>query len=104
MGEGWSPPPFFLSLGMLERKMMTQETLMNALREKGVRVCGTTKDFGIGGEGIWIAADSTPGLFQYDGQMWLDTFGVEPSIDKLVEDNGWYFEWYDPGTMMVWQN
>jgi hypothetical protein len=25
-------------------------------------------------------------------------------LNKLVEDSGWYFEWYDPGTMMVWKN
>ena len=82
---------------------MNRKTLMNALRAKGVQVVGTTEEFGIDGAGIWIAADSTPSLFSYDCEMWLDTFGVEPSIDKLVEDNGWYFEWYDPGTMMVWE-
>jgi hypothetical protein len=31
-------------------------------------------------------------------------FGVEPKLNGIVEDNGWYFEWYDPGTMMVWKN
>ncbi len=36
-----------------------------ALREKGVHVVGTTEEFGIGGEGIWISGESHPGLFDY---------------------------------------
>jgi hypothetical protein len=34
----------------------------------------------------------------------MDTFGIEPTMNDFVEENGWYFEWYDPGTMMVWPN
>jgi hypothetical protein len=55
-------------------------------------------------KGIWVAAEYTPELFDYYSEVWGDTFGVNPSINKVVEDNGWYFEWYDPGTMMVWKN
>jgi hypothetical protein len=36
--------------------------------------------------------------------VWGDTFGVDPKLNKMVEDSGWYFEWNDPGTMMVWEN
>jgi hypothetical protein len=36
--------------------------------------------------------------------VWNDTFGVKPSLNKVVENAGWYFEWQDPGTMMVWEN
>lgn len=81
------------------------EEMMSALEKAGVQVCGTTDDFYSSENenvGIWVAADHTPELFDYDSSEWLDTFGVEPSLNKLVEDNGWYFEWYDPGTMMVW--
>jgi hypothetical protein len=83
------------------------KAMMAALEGKGVHVCGTTDQF-YGSKndnnGIWVAADSNPELFDYYNSEWLDTFGVNPSINKLVEDNGWYFEWYDPGTMMVWKN
>jgi hypothetical protein len=34
----------------------------------------------------------------------MDTFGVQPKLNDFVEENGWYFEWYDAGTMMVWPN
>ena len=83
------------------------KAMMTALEKAGVQVCGTTDEF-YGSKndnnGIWVAADHTPELFDYYNSEWLDTFGVKPSINKLVEGNGWYFEWYDPGTMMVWKN
>lgn len=82
------------------------KSMMAALEKAGAQVCGTTDEFFGGGydnKGIWVAADHTPELFDYDSSEWLDTFGVHPQLDKLVEDNGWYFEWYDPGTMMVWK-
>ena len=83
---------------------MKLENLMNALTKKGIRVCGTTKDFNhdFDDNGIWIAADSTPDLFEYWCEGWINTYGVEPKLNAFVEDNGWYFEWYDPGTMMCW--
>ena len=83
---------------------MTRDEMIIALREKGVHVVGTTKDFGIGGEGIWISGESDPRLFDYYSERWIDTFGVQPKLNDFVEGNGWYFEWYDAGTMMVWPN
>jgi hypothetical protein len=82
---------------------MTRDEMMEALKAKGVHVVGTTKDFGIGGEGIWISGESTTDLFDYYAEMWYDTFGVQPELNQFVEDNGWYFEWYDVGTMMIWE-
>ena len=83
------------------------KAMMAALEKKGVKVVGTASEFysaKTANDGIWVAADSTPDLFDYWSSQWVNTFGVKPSIDKLVEDGGWYFEWYDPGTMMVWKN
>lgn len=34
----------------------------------------------------------------YDSYIW----GVHPKINKFVESHGWWFEWYDPGTIMLW--
>lgn len=81
------------------------EEMMELLTQEGVNVVGTTDEFYSSENhniGIWVAADSTPELFDYWSSEYRDTFGVKPSLSKLVEDNGWYFEWYDPGTMMVW--
>ena len=81
------------------------KAMMALLEENGVRVCGTAAVFQsskVENEGIWVAADYTPELFDY----WNSKvpFGINEKLNKLVEDSGWYFEWYDPGTMMVWKN
>ena len=86
-------------------KAKSIEAMMTALKAKGVHVSGTTDEFY--GEkndnnGIWVAAEYTPEMFDYYNEVWGDTFGVEPKLNQLAEDSGWYFEWYDAGTMMVW--
>jgi hypothetical protein len=80
---------------------------MSTLTKMGVHVSGTTDEFyGSKNEnnGIWVAAEYTPELFDYYSEVWNDTFGVDPKLNEMVESNGWYFEWHDPGTMMVWEN
>ena len=82
------------------------KAMMTALKEKGVEVSGTASEFygaKASNEGIWVAAEYTPSLFDYYSEDWGDTFGVEPKLNQLVEDSGWYFEWHDAGTMMVWE-
>ena len=83
------------------------KAMMTTLKAKGVNVCGTTDEFY--GEkndnnGIWISAESTPNLFNYWSESWANTFGVNPKLNDVVENAGWYFEWHDAGTMMVWKN
>ena len=82
------------------------KAMMMALKEKGVKVSGTASEFygaKASNEGIWVAAEYTPSLFDYYSEDWGDTFGVEPRLNQLAEDSGWYFEWHDAGTMMVWE-
>jgi len=82
------------------------KAMMTALKSKGVKVSGTASEFygaKAFNEGIWVAAEYTPSLFDYYSEVWGDTFGVEPKLNQMVEDNGWYFEWHDAGTMMVWK-
>ena len=55
-------------------------------------------------EGIWASGESDPRLFDYYSERWMDTFGVQPKLNDFAKENGWYFEWYDAGTMMVWPN
>ena len=82
---------------------MERQALAEALKAKGVHVIGTTEDFGIGGQGLWVSGESNPGLFDYYSERWMNTFGVQPALNAFVEKNGWYFEWYDTDTMMVWR-
>jgi hypothetical protein len=83
------------------------KAMMSTLTKKGVHVCGTTDEFyGSKKEnnGIWVAAEYTPELFDYYSYRWMDTFGVDPKLNDVVENAGWYFEWNDPGTIMVWES
>lgn len=85
--------------------MMKQTTMMKHMQAKGVDVCGTTGEFYgyADGKGIWISADSTSNLFNYYAEgAWRDTFGVHPDLMAFVEKHGWYFEWNDPGTIMMY--
>ena len=82
------------------------KAMMTALNSKGVKVSGTASEFygaKAFNEGIWVAAEYTPDLFDYWSEGWADTFGVKPSLNKMVEKEGWYFEWHDAGTMIVWK-
>ena len=86
-------------------KVESIKEMMMVLETNGVHVSGTTDEFyGEKGDvnGIWVAAEYTPNLFNYYNDDWMDTFGINPSINELVEDSGWFFEWHDAGTMMVW--
>ena len=80
---------------------------MSDFEDRGIAVCGTTSEFygrPVENEGIWIAADSHPEFYDYWCTNWRDTLGVNPEINAMVENSGWYFEWYDPGTIMVWRD
>ena len=89
----------------MKRKSLRK--MMNDIEAHGINVCGTASDFygrQVENEGIWIAADSHPDFFQYDSRLWINTFGIEPKLNQMIEESGWYFEWYDPGTMMLWRD
>jgi len=82
---------------------MNREQMMDLLKTLGADVRGTTEQFSdpnLKG-GIWIGAESSM-LFNYYSEKWFNTFGVNPKINKKVEDSGWYFEWWDAGTMFAW--
>ena len=81
---------------------MNREQMINLLESKGVTVRGTTEDFDGSKRGIWIAAEGKQEHLNYYSAKWSNTFGVEPRLDKAVNKKGWFFEWYDPGTMMVY--
>lgn len=85
----------------IENEFMTTEAaaLANALESLGVHVCGSVREFGYAGgeDAVWVAADSTPDLFDY----W--NHDTHPSLEALVEKHGYYFEWNDPGTIMAYK-
>ena len=82
---------------------MTRKQIIKSLQEKGVNVVGITEEFNGAIGGVWISAEGTEQWFNYHSERWYDTFGVNPKLHNFVEINGWYFEWHDAGTIMLWE-
>jgi hypothetical protein len=76
----------------------TAAKIANELEALGVHVCGSAADFGYaeGEDSVWISAESTPELFEY----W--EMRVDAKCEKVADKYGYYFEWNDPGTIMVY--
>lgn len=57
--------------------------------------------------GIWVRnTEELNDLFDYwieDIQEKYYIFGVKKSLHNWANKKGWYFEWYDAGTMMIWK-
>ncbi len=87
-----------------------RDQLMDALEDKyGIEV-RTTEEFGSGPGGVWISAESneveTPDgmpLFDYHLNMEPYEFGVHPEFSNFVGEYGFFPEWNDPGTLMLWR-
>ena len=88
---------------MVQTEVMTREQMMSALEAKGVNVISPSENFNGSKGGIWIAAENTPHMFDYWNDGWGNTFGVQPKLNEFIESFGWYFEWYDAGTMFAWE-
>ena len=84
-------------------KVLSRDEMMTWLKDKGVKVVGTTEQFynESEGRGIWVSGEDSD-LFDYYRESWYNTHGVSPKLNEQTEKRGWYYEWYDTGTMMLW--
>jgi len=71
----------------------------------------TTEDFNGSENGIWSSGENgdeaSDGfrLFDYYNEDYKEKryiFGVHKEFLELLEKNGWFAEWHDPGTIMFW--
>ena len=88
---------------------LTRPTLMKSLAKRFPKMfLKTTEEFGIIKGGVWTSGEDhykdEEGnvLFDYYGEYGDYTFGVHTPFAEWVEKRGWFCEWYDPGTMMIW--
>lgn len=72
----------------------------------------TTEEFSGSKGGIWTSGEEPPEdkdglpLFDYwaeDYQEKYYVFGVRVHLHNFLKRNGWYGEWHDAGTMMLWK-
>ena len=99
---------------MTTKTSKSRDFIINALESKYDRMkCRTSEDFCGAEGGIWIAADDgikdrkgMPLFDYYDGVSYTSgkyEFGVIYHLHRWAERNGWFFEWYDCATMMMWK-
>ena len=88
----------------------TREQMMELLEVRYPEMfLRTTEEFNGGKGGIWTsgeddlpAKDNFP-LFNYysDGKRYI--LGVHTEMYNFLEKHGWYAEWHDAGTIMLYQ-
>lgn len=92
--------------------MKTREYMMDHLESDfEMDFVAITENFNGGEGGIWLSAEN--GETAKDGRRlfnyWTEDYsyynhGVHIEIERWAEKHGWWFEWNDPGTIMLWPN
>lgn len=84
---------------------MERNTLIKNLEKKGIIVRGNTEEFNNVYGGIWISAEEPDNEFYFDYYAESRTYelGVRATLADFLQKRGWYAEWNDPGTMMLWE-
>jgi hypothetical protein len=87
-----------------------RDQLMDSLEQEFGLKSRTTEEFGGGPGGVWINAESNvpeteSGLPLFDYYMDVDPyeFGIHPEFEKFASQYGFFAEWNDPGTLMLWR-
>ena len=87
-----------------------RDALMDALEAKYGIKARTTEEFGTGPGGVWLSGESdvpmdSDGLPMFDYYLDMDPyeFGVHPEFSSFVSQYGFFPEWNDPGTLMLWR-
>lgn len=84
---------------------MERDTLIKNLQKKGIIVRGTTEEFDGSERGIWISVECLENeyYFNYYAESRAFELGVRGTLYDFLEKRGWYAEWNDPGTIMLWE-
>ena len=89
----------------------SRDKLMSLLQSQyGISFMKTTEEFGINPGGIWLSAEdrdpmpnSAELIFDYYSEDYQRyDVGVNIDFENWLRSNGWYPEWYDVGTIMLW--
>ena len=95
------------SVEPITEKKLDREDMM-AWIEKSMDFVSTTEEFNGSQGGIWVSGEAGD---EYKGRVIYDyysedyknrTFGVDNRWEKELNKRGWYSEWHDAGTSMIW--
>ena len=94
-----------------EAKTLSREELMDLLENKyKIKTVRTSEEFNGQTEGIWVAGDNEEELsgnrifYYYNNSTAKYANGILKQVKTAVEKTGWWFEWQDPGTIIIWPN
>ena len=107
-GEELSPE-FLEALGesVVNEKKLDRDDMIKWI-EKYMDFVRTTEEFNGSQGGIWVSGEN---MDEYKGRVIYDyysedyknrTFGVDNRWEKELNKRGWYSEWHDAGTSMIW--
>jgi len=91
---------------------MNRDELIEELQKRyPQKTFRTTEEFDGTEGGIWTSGEDGQlhaglPLFDYysqDGGSKSYIFGVRTFLHNWLEENDWYCEWYDAGTVMIWK-
>ena len=88
--------------------MKNREEMMQWL-SKHMEFVDTTENFSGSKGGIWLSAENSevysgiPMYDYYSENHELYDLGVYTKWEEKLNSMGWYSEWHDPGTVMLWQ-
>ena len=84
---------------------MERNILIKNLEKKGIIVRGNTEEFDGSKGGIWISAEYLENEYYFDYYAMGKAYelGIRTTMDDFLSKRGWYAEWYDPGTIMLWE-
>jgi len=91
-----------------EAKSMNRDVMIEWLQET-MKFVSTTEEFDGSPGGIWVSGEDGETLkgkriYDYYNEGSTYEFGVLKTWEKELNKRGWYSEWYDAGTVMIWQD
>jgi hypothetical protein len=95
------------SISVNESKTLDRDEMMAHLDAKYGFRARTTEEFNNNSGGIWVSGEGSPSLggkkiYNYYANTKGYEFGVLNRYEEAINKLGWYSEWYDAGTVMIW--
>lgn len=99
---------FINELAVNEAKSINRDAMIEWLQET-MKFVSTTEEFDGSPGGIWVSGEDGETLkgkriYDYYNEGSTYEFGVLKIWEKELNKRGWYSEWYDAGTVMIWQD
>lgn len=91
-----------------ESRNLDRDAMMDLLANKyGFEKVKTTEEFNGNVGGIWVSGENGETLggkriYNYYGEGSAYDLGVLRKFEQQIQKHGWYSEWYDAGTVMLW--